>query len=138
MLGFILFVTMAMLIAWFLLKTFEQQKEGNKRVAKSIVKPRLNEQDLQISVSVETTEPELSPETIKAREEYEANVVRPPKEWKLDRNADGSLIVDADWQFILQAKSEEEWQLYVYSIKEYPELLKIGIAKDAVKRKEKY
>lgn len=138
MLGFILFVTMAMLIAWLLYITLEQQEGTRKRAAKRITKPRSIEQDLQISVSVETTEPELSPETIKAREEYEANIVRPPKEWKLERNSDGSLIVDADWQFVLQAKSEEEWQLYVYSIKEYPELLKIGIAKDAVKRKEKY
>lgn len=139
MIGFIVFVTAAMSIAWFLFKTFEQQKADDKRrITREVTTPRIDPQDYEISITVETTEPEPSPEILKAREEYEANVVRPPIEWKLERNASGSLVVDADWQFILQAKSEEEWQLYVYSIKEYPDLLKIGIAKDAVKRKEKY
>ena len=73
-----------------------------------------------------------------ARAEFHAHVIRPPEEWRLERNHEGLMEVDGDWKFILDAKSEEEWQLYVYSIKNYPDLLKIGIAKDAVKRKESY
>ena len=73
-----------------------------------------------------------------ARAEFHAHVIRPPEEWRLERNNEGLMEVDGDWKFILDAKSEEEWQLYVYSIKNYPDLLKIGIAKDAVKRKESY
>ena len=72
------------------------------------------------------------------RAEFHAHVIRPPEEWRLERNHEGLMEVDGDWKFILDAKSEEEWQVYVYSIKNYPDLLKIGIAKDAVKRKENY
>ena len=79
-----------------------------------------------------------SPDYLRYQGEYYANVIRPPEEWRLQRNNQGSLIVDGDWKFILDAKSEVEWELYVYSIKNYPDLLKVGIAKDAVKRKEKY
>ena len=80
----------------------------------------------------------LSPETLRSRAEYHASVIRPPDEWRLQRRRDGLFEIDGDWKFIFDAKSEEEWELYVYSIKNYPDLLKIGIAKDAVKRKEKY
>ena len=79
-----------------------------------------------------------SPSYLRYHAKKNANVIRPPEEWRLQRNNQGSLIVDGDWKFILDAKSEEEWELYVYSIKNYPDLLKVGIAKDAVKRKEKY
>ena len=64
-------------------------------------------------------------------------VVLPPSDWRLNGSV-GDVWADADWTFPLAAKSEEEWQLYVYSVKDFPELLKVGIAKDAVKRKESY
>ena len=64
-------------------------------------------------------------------------VVLPPSDWQLSGRV-RDVWADADWTFPLAAKSEEEWQLYVYSVKDFPELLKIGIAKDAVKRKEPY
>ncbi len=50
----------------------------------------------------------------------------------------GPLVLDGDWKFPLTAASETPWQVYVYSVKGAPNLLKVGIAKDAKKRKELY
>lgn len=110
-----------------------------------VLPPPLGDQYLEFNdLDVITTDEDgaryrgLRPRDLQARAEYHANVIHPPEKWRLKRNHAGLLEVDADWRFILDAKSEEEWQLYVYSIKNYPDLLKIGIAKDAVKRKESY
>ena len=51
---------------------------------------------------------------------------------------DGELILDGEWQFVLDAKSEKDYEIYVYEVKDFPHLLKIGIAKDSSKRKESY
>lgn len=51
---------------------------------------------------------------------------------------EGDLQLDGEWKFVLAAKSEAPWHVYVYSVKGFPGLLKIGIAKDASKRKEEY
>ena len=64
-------------------------------------------------------------------------VVLPPDEWRINGSS-GRVVVDGDWSFPLQARSEDDWQLYVYSVKGFPDLHKIGIAKDVLKRKEKY
>lgn len=61
-----------------------------------------------------------------------------PDEWRIKRDGSGKVVVDADWKFPFAAKNEEDWQLYLYSVKNHPELLKVGIAKDVLKRKEKY
>ena len=65
-------------------------------------------------------------------------VVLPPDEWRVSRRSGGVVEVDANWKFLFQAKSEADWQVYLYSVKGHPELLKVGIAKDVLKRKEKY
>ena len=59
-----------------------------------------------------------------------------PENWKLQRNKTGALIVDAEWKWYLDAKSEEAWNIYIYEVKDTGNLIKIGIAKDATKRKE--
>ena len=61
-----------------------------------------------------------------------------PKDWKLCRDKSGKLIVDGEWKWYLDAKSEESWNLYIYDVKDNDELIKIGIAKDARQRKERY
>lgn len=66
-----------------------------------------------------------------------ALVVLPPDEWRIN-GSPGRVVVDGDWKFPLQAVSEDDWQLYVYTVKGFPDLHKIGIAKDVLKRKEKY
>lgn len=65
-------------------------------------------------------------------------IVLPPEEWRISRCSGGDVEVDANWKFFFQAKSEQDWQVYLYSVKGHPELLKVGIAKDVLKRKEKY
>jgi len=65
------------------------------------------------------------------------NVITPPDSWKLRPNG-SMLILDADWGFPLGQTSEESYEMYVYEIKRFPELIKIGIAKDSKKRLEKY
>ena len=118
---------------------------GGEENDDDVLPPPLGDQYLEFNnLDVITTDEDgrryrgLRPSDLKSRAEYHANVISPPDEWRLRRNREGLLVVDGDWKFILDAKSEEEWQLYVYSIKNYPDLLKIGIAKDAVKRKESY
>ena len=64
-------------------------------------------------------------------------VVLPPDEWRIN-GSPGRVVVDGDWSFPLKATSEEDWQLYIYTVKGFPDLHKIGIAKDVLKRKEKY
>jgi len=70
-------------------------------------------------------------------EERAEMVVLPPNEWRI-KGATGRVVVNGDWIFPLKAASEEDWQLYVYSVKGFPNLHKIGIANDVLKRKEKY
>lgn len=65
------------------------------------------------------------------------NVITPPDSWKL--RSDGSmLILDGDWGFPLKQTSEEPYEMYVYEVKEFPQLIKIGITKDSKKRLEEY
>ena len=113
-----------------------------------------------ISISIEGTNPESRPEAYRNHVEYVLShknlyssvpeqylenwerraelVVLPPDEWRLVRTKKELLEVDANWKFIFAAKSETDWQLYLYSIKGHPDLIKVGIAKDVLKRKEKY
>jgi len=65
------------------------------------------------------------------------NVITPPNSWKLKPD-DTMFILDGDWGFPLRAASEEPYELYVYEVKGFSELIKIGIAKDSKKRLEKY
>lgn len=82
---------------------------------------------------------ELTPEEFLEGWERQAElVVLPPVEWRISRRSSGVLEVDAEWKFYFAAKSEADWQVYLYSVKGHPELLKVGIAKDVLKRKEKY
>ena len=162
----LLFLVFALVIGWFLAAALSNQKPRSRREAIhhpspdvtyeirvgddedddcEVLPPPLGNQYLEFNdLDVITTDEDgkryrgLTPRDLKARAQYHANVVHPPEEWRLERNHKGLLEIDGDWKFILDAKSEEEWQLYVYSIKNYPDLLKIGIAKDAVKRKESY
>ena len=61
-----------------------------------------------------------------------SSVITPPDSWKL--RPDGSvLILDGDWGFPLKQTSEEPYEMYVYEVKGFPELVKIGIAKDSKK-----
>ncbi|WP_320663881.1 PspC domain-containing protein [Prochlorococcus sp. MIT 1223] len=64
-------------------------------------------------------------------------IITPPKNWQINLTS-GELILDGDWQFILEAKSEKDYEIYIYEVKDFPRLLKIGIAKDSLKRKESY
>ena len=65
------------------------------------------------------------------------SIITPPDSWKLKQ--DGSTIVlDGDWGFPLRGTSEEPYEMYVYEVREFPELVKIGIAKDSKKRLEEY
>lgn len=129
--GILLFLVFVLVVGWFLAAALSKQKPPKRRTA-----IRYPCSSPSISAEITVDAPEVEPEV---HEEWsQANVIRPPEKWSLERNRNGSLVVDADWKFILDAKSDAEWQLYVYSIKNYPDLLKIGISKDAVKRKEKY
>jgi hypothetical protein len=66
-----------------------------------------------------------------------SSVVAPPDSWKL--RSDGStFILDGDWGFPLRQTSEEPCEMYLYEVKGFPELVKIGIAKDSRKRFQKY
>lgn len=64
-------------------------------------------------------------------------VEEPKRDWRLSGKP-GSVLVDPNWAFLLRAKSEKPCQFYIYSVKNHPELLKIGIAADPVARKESY
>jgi len=65
------------------------------------------------------------------------NAITPPDSWKLRPN--GSVLnLDGDWGFPLGQTSEEPYEMYVYEVKGFPELIKIGISKDPKKRLEKY
>jgi len=65
------------------------------------------------------------------------DVITPPDPWKL--RPDGSvLVLDGDWGFPLRQTSEEPYEMYIYQVKGFPELIKIGIAKDSKKRFEEY
>jgi len=65
------------------------------------------------------------------------NIITPPDSWKLIPE-DSVLILDGDWGFPLRETSEEPYEMYVYEVKGFPELVKIGIARDSKKRREKY
>lgn len=62
-----------------------------------------------------------------------SSVITPPDSWKL-KPKDSVLILDGDWGFPLRQTSEERSEMYVYEVKGFPELIKIGIAKDSKKR----
>jgi hypothetical protein len=54
-----------------------------------------------------------------------SSVITPPDSWKL--RPDGSaLILDGDWGFPLKQTSEQPYGMYVYEVKGFPELVKIG------------
>jgi len=65
------------------------------------------------------------------------SVITPPDSWKLEPY-DSALILDGDWGFHLRQISEEPYEMYGYEVKGFPELVKIGIAKDPKKRHAKY
>ena len=66
-----------------------------------------------------------------------SSMIFPPSSWKL--GLDGSaLVLDGDWGFPLRQISEEPCEMYVYEVKGFPELVKIGIAKNSKKRHAKY
>jgi len=65
------------------------------------------------------------------------SVITPPDLWKL-RPEGSMLILDGDWGFPLRRTSEEPYELYAYEVKGFPELIKIGIAKNSKKRLEEY
>ena len=70
-------------------------------------------------------------------ENQQQNTVLPPDEWRI-QGKPGRAYVDPEWRFFTEAKSEKPTFIYVYSVKEFPDLLKIGIAKNRTKRKEAY
>jgi len=76
-------------------------------------------------------------EVIDNRIEHASRVILPPAEWSITGSS-RSVFVDGDWLFPLSEKSEEPWELYIYSVKGFENLIKVGIAKNVVKRKEKY
>lgn len=65
------------------------------------------------------------------------NVVTPPQDWRVPVRGN-TLIVDGDWRFPLEANSEASCEIYVYEVENHPSLLKVGIAKDATKRRQHY
>jgi len=65
------------------------------------------------------------------------SVITPPNLWKL-RPERSILILDGDWGFPLNRTSDEPYELYAYEVKGFPELIKIGIAKNSKKRLEEY
>ncbi len=65
------------------------------------------------------------------------SVITPPDLWKL-RPEGSTLILDGDWGFPLKRTSKEPYELYAYEVNGFPELVKIGIAKDSKKRLEEY
>ena len=65
------------------------------------------------------------------------NVVTPPQDWRVVSRGD-TISLDGDWRFPLEGKSEAEYEIYVYEVLHYPSLLKIGIAKDSIKRRQSY
>lgn len=65
------------------------------------------------------------------------NAITPPVQWKL--RSDGSVFVlDGDWGFPLKRISEAPYEMYAYEVKNFPELVKVGIAKNSKKRLEEY
>jgi hypothetical protein len=66
-----------------------------------------------------------------------SNPITPPDSWKL-RSDDSALIIDGDWGYPLRQISEEPCEMYVYEVKGFPELVKIGIAKSSKKRFARY
>ena len=82
---------------------------------------------------------ELTPEEYLHHREKAADlIILPPDEWRIRSIKNNFVYVDPNWKFLFAATSEAEWQLYLYTVKNRPELLKVGIAKDVLKRKEKY
>ena len=65
------------------------------------------------------------------------SVITPPSSWKLKLEG-SALVLDGDWGFPLRQTSEDPCEMYVYEVKGFPELVKIGIAKDSKKRLVKY
>ena len=66
-----------------------------------------------------------------------SKVTLPPISWKLLQKND-ELILDAEWKFPICSTSKQTYEIYIYEVKDFPELLKIGISKDSTKRTENY
>ncbi len=60
-----------------------------------------------------------------------------PESWKLTQE-NGKLILDGEWKFPFCATSEQLYEIYIYQVKNFPQLLKVGISKDSTKRTENY
>ncbi|MCA2003920.1 MAG: hypothetical protein LDL06_04050 [Candidatus Nitrosotenuis sp.] len=65
------------------------------------------------------------------------SAITPPDSWRL-RSDDSVLVLDGDWGFPLKRISEEPYEMYAYEVKNFPELIKVGIAKNSKKRLEEY
>lgn len=64
-------------------------------------------------------------------------VTLPSISWKLIQKND-ELILDGEWEFPICSTSKQTYEIYIYEVKDFPELLKIGISKDSTKRTENY
>lgn len=154
-------------IAWVIADQGFKKKQSAQASSQSfggptVTKTELGELELEITTTVEFPDAvgkDFRPKEVREHVEYvlsrpdlykttpeqyirnaeakAALVVLPPDEWRIN-GSPGRVVVDGDWKFPLQAASEDDWQLYVYTVKGFPDLHKIGIAKDVLKRKEKY
>ena len=135
------------------------RKSAEKVIKDSQALPKIGEIEVSVSVSNPEANPDSREQTYREHVEHVVSVpnlydimpeeslgswekiaelvVLPPEEWRLEMT-NGKLVVDANWKFFFSAKAETPWQLYLYSVKGNQELLKVGIAKDVLKRKEKY
>ena len=66
-----------------------------------------------------------------------SSIITPPDSWKLRPDC-YAFNLDGDWGFPLRQISEESCEMYIYEVKGFPELVKIGIAKNSKKRHAKY
>ena len=64
-----------------------------------------------------------------------ADIVKPPIDW-LSECDETSVVVGPNWKWILDVSDISDHELYIYAIKGWPQLLKVGIAEDSTKRKE--
>ena len=112
------------------------QKEYGYRIEKArILFEKQNKKT--IKPQNKTTTKKSTQSKPKVKTDISNEIISPPKEWQIPI-VDGDLVLDGEWQFILDAKSQKDYEIYVYEVKDFPHLLKIGIAKDSSKRKESY